>query len=319
MNTSKQVTIMIGLLFLTVAVLGAYFLNEDNRQAEALEEQTERVAGRGARLFSDNCRACHGLEGRGSEEGAIAPPLNRTAFLILGEDNEFGLPETPDLGTAENPGAEEIRTFLGDTIRCGRTGTFMPAWSEQFGGTLSDTQIEQIVTLITTGHWDLLEEFSAERDAETGATVDEIVFSSADGLALTGENCGQYNAIQALRFRNRADPTVALPPDGTPPTGGTPPPGGTLDGGTPAGPSVQGVPVDVFFQASCTACHGADRAGIAGLGLPLLPEVLTQPDDFYFDTIQNGRAGTVMPAWGQQGLSDDEIRTLVEFIKNTPP
>jgi mono/diheme cytochrome c family protein len=314
MNTSKQVTVMIALLFLTVVVLGAYFLNEDNRQVEALEEQTERIAGRGARLFSDNCRSCHGLEGLGSEEGAIAPPLNNTAFLILGEHNDLGLPETPDLGTADDPGAEEIRTFLGNTIRCGRTGTFMPAWSEEFGGTLSDTQIAQLVTLITTGRWDLLEEFSAEHDAESGVTADEIVFTSADGLSLTGENCGQYNAIQALRFRNRADPTVALAPDATPPTGGTLPPDET-----PSAATVQGVPVDVFFQASCTTCHGANRAGIPGLGLPLLPEVLTQPDDFYFDTIQNGRAGTVMPAWGQQGLTDEEIRTLVEFIKNTPP
>jgi len=313
MNTSKQVTVMIALLFLTVVVLGAYFLNEDNRQVEALEEQEERIAGRGARLFSDNCRSCHGLEGRGSEEGAIAPPLNRSAFLILGEHNEFGLPETPDLGTADNPGAEEIRTFLGDTIRCGRTGTFMPAWSERFGGTLSDTQIDQIVTLITTGHWDLLEEFSAEHDAETGATVDEIVFSSADGLALTGENCGQYNAIQALRFRNRADPTVGVPSDGTTPTGGTPGPGAT-----PTGPSVQNVPVDVFFQASCSTCHGADRAGITGLGLPLLPDVLVKDDEFYFDTIKNGRAGTVMPAWGQQGLTDEDIQTLLEFIRTAP-
>lgn len=315
MNTSKQVSVMIGLLFLVVAVLGAYFLNEDNRQAEALEEQTERVAERGARLFSDNCRSCHGLEGLGSEEGAIAPSLNRSAFLILGEHNEFGLPETPDLGTADNPGADEIRTFLGDSIRCGRTGTFMPAWSEEFGGTLSDTQIDQLVTLITTGHWDLLAEYSEEHDAESGLIAEEIVFSSADGLALTGENCGQYNAIQALRFRNRADPTVGVPSDGTPSNGGsTPDPDGT-----PAGPTVQGVPVDVFYQASCSTCHGADRAGITGLGLPLLPEVLTKDDDFYFDVIKNGRAGTVMPAWGQQGLSDEDIQTLLEFIRDTPP
>jgi len=313
MNTSKQVSVMIGLLFLVVAVLGAYFLNEGNRQTEALEEQTERVAGRGARLFSDNCRSCHGLEGLGSEEGAIAPPLNRSAFLILGEHNEFDLPETPDLGTDDNPGAEEIRTFLGNTIRCGRTGTFMPAWSEEFGGTLSDTQIEQIVTLITTGHWDLLAEYSEEHDAESGLIAEEIVFSGADGLALTGENCGQYNAIQALRFRNRADPTVGVPSEGTPTVGGTPEPGGT-----PAGPAVQGVAVDVFFQSTCSTCHGADRAGITGLGLPLLPDALTKENDFYFDTIKNGRAGTVMPAWGQQGLTDPEIRAMLAFIRTAP-
>ena len=97
--------------------------------------------------------------------------------------------------------------------------------------------------------------------------------------------------------------------------GSTPPP----DDGTPDVPKVQGVPVAVFFQASCATCHGANRAGISGLGLPLLPEVLTKEDAFYFDTIKNGRAGTVMPAWGQQGLTDEDIHTLVEFIKNTPP
>ncbi len=309
MNTSKQVNVKNGLLYQTVAVLGIYLLNEGNRQNQAREHQEERIAHRGARIFTNNCRSCHGLEGLGPEDGAIAPALNRTAFLILGEHNEFGVPETPDLGTPDNPGAKEIRTFLGNTIRCGRAGTFMPAWSEEFGGTLSETQIDQLVTLFTTGRWDLVEEYSAEHDTETGANREEIVFSNVAGLALTGENCGQYNAVQALRFRNRADPTVAVA------VGSTPPP----DDGTPDAPKVQGVPVAVFFQASCSTCHGANREGVSGLGLPLLSEVLTKEDAFYFDTIKNGRVGTVMPAWGQLGLTDEDIHTLVEFIKNTPP
>lgn len=308
MNTSKQVNVMIGLLFLTVAVLALYFLNEGNRQAAALEEQTERVAERGARIFVNNCRSCHGLVG----EGGIGQVLNRPAFLVLGEHNEHGAPATPKIGTPESPGATEIADFLGNTIRCGRAGTFMQAWSEDFGGTLSDTQIEQVVTLITNGRWDLVEELGHEYDAETGATVEEIVFTSADGLVLTGENCGQYNAIQALRYRNAPDPRLVREVEG---------PGADLPSppdGAPAGPSVQGVPVDVFFQATCATCHGADRMGIEGLGLGLLPERLTEPDEFYIDTITNGREGTVMPAWSQQGLTTEDIRTLVDFIRTEP-
>jgi cytochrome c5 len=73
-----------------------------------------------------------------------------------------------------------------------------------------------------------------------------------------------------------------------------------------------------FFQATCSTCHGVDRAGITGLGLPLLPDALTKENDFYFDTIKNGRAGTVMPAWGQQGLTDPEIRAMLAFIRTAP-
>jgi len=164
--------------------------------------------------------------------------------------------------------------------------------------------------MITSGRWDLVEEAAAEADAETGLTRDDIVFGGVDGLTITGGNCGQYNGVQAMRYRNRPDPTIAVEPGATP----------TAEpGGTPAGGTVQGLPVADFYQASCSPCHGANRAGLPGLGLPLTPEALTQPDDFYFDTIKNGRAGTVMPAWGQNGLTDDDIRTLIEFLKNTPP
>ena len=81
----------------------------------------------------------------------------------------------------------------------------------------------------------------------------------------------------------------------------------------------QGVPVADFFQATCAACHGADRAGIPGLGLPLTPDALTEPDDFYFNTIAEGRPGTVMPSWRANGLTDEEIQTLVEFITTVEP
>lgn len=65
MNTSKQINVMIGLLFVIFVVVAGYLLNETSRQDVEADEITERNAERGARLFVRNCRTCHGLEGEG--------------------------------------------------------------------------------------------------------------------------------------------------------------------------------------------------------------------------------------------------------------
>jgi len=313
MNTSKQVNAMIGLLFLVSVFFAANVLNEPNRQDTALEEQTEIFAERGAEIFVANCRSCHGLDGLGGEEGAIAPALNTTAFLILGEDNAFGVDETA-AGIADG-----IRGFLGNTIACGRTNTVMPLWAEQFGGSLSDLQIDYLVTLITVGRWDLVEEIGHEEDSHQSppATREDII-SDGSGLAVTAENCGQFNALTARPFRER-DPFEAAP-GGTPDPGpdGTPEPGETPSGGGPADAIVQGIPVGDYYASLCAGCHGANREG--GVGLPLTRDQLTEDDQIYIDTITSGRSGTAMAAFGGGAeLTPDEVQAMVTWLKETDP
>ena len=73
-----------------------------------------------------------------------------------------------------------------------------------------------------------------------------------------------------------------------------------------------------FFAANCATCHGANREG--GVGLPLTPEALTQDDAFYADVIKNGRPGTGMTMMGTiLGMSDEEIETLVRYLKTDQP
>jgi nitrite reductase (NO-forming)/hydroxylamine reductase len=72
-------------------------------------------------------------------------------------------------------------------------------------------------------------------------------------------------------------------------------------------------PASMYFLDSCAGCHGTDRRGATGPAL--LPERLSQPDDYYFDVIENGKPGTVMPPWGGE-LSEDDISTLVAFIRS---
>src|SRR3990172_943406 len=135
MNTSKQVNVMIGLMFVFLVGTLLYFVWDTVRAEDAEERQIVVNAERGGRLFSLNCRSCHGINGLGPLENPNLPgiPLN------VKETNR------PD-----DPGKLlERQNRIRDTIRCGRVGTLMPQWSEDQGGPLNDFQILQLVALIT--------------------------------------------------------------------------------------------------------------------------------------------------------------------------
>jgi len=87
-------------------------------------------------------------------------------------------------------------------------------------------------------------------------------------------------------------------------------------GGAVAAPLFAGKPVDQAYGDSCGGCHGPHREGATGPAL--IPNRLTSNDDYYFQIIKNGRPGTVMPAWGKAGLSDEEIWALVGFARSQP-
>lgn len=205
MNTTKQVNVMIGLLFMSLLVFGAYIATEGPREAAARDAQAELMAKRGAELFVTNCRSCHGLNGLGPEEGGIAPALNNVAFLVLDKDNPFGLKETP-VGDARS-----IHEFIFNTVSCGRSNTAMPVWSARYGGPLSDTQINYLVSLITQARWDLVEELGKVHDAHQNppATEKDILVADPSKLSVTSKNCGQYGA-SVLEFRER-NPLVGTP------------------------------------------------------------------------------------------------------------
>lgn len=272
MNTGKQVNIMIGLLLATVLLLGGYLVNEGNRQDDARREQTERNAERGARLFAQNCRVCHGLEGLGPEgdPAGFGAKLKSEAFLILGEstdgDDIERLEEVFDISIDDfeptlEGAAAGIRGFLFDTIACGRRGTFMPSWSLNFGGPLSDLQMNNIVTMIVNGRWDLIDEVAEEVDEAAGLSVEAfmaddpglseeqaheqveagvraIVVTDPSALSATENNCGQFSADTAQEFRNRDPFATGTPapstPDATPAEAA-----GTVESGTVVEVSLQ--------------------------------------------------------------------------------
>ena len=187
MNTSKQINIMVALIFLLLITLGAITIFDPMRQQQARETQTEVLAQNGAITYAANCRQCHGDTG----QGRVGPALNR-----------------PDLRDPNK--LDQNWAFVTDTIACGRVGTVMPTWGQANGGPLSDEQIRELVTLITgadpvsqahevdpAGAWDnYVAPLSAAANAvATPLAVADILAGQATGA--TASICGQKIASTA--------------------------------------------------------------------------------------------------------------------------
>lgn len=108
----------------------------------------------GQKLFAENCTACHGVSGEGS---SIAPALN-----------------APEVRQMDSKTLQNIITF-------GRSGTAMPAWGTQAGGSLSAEQIGELVSLIRAGAWSQPLPSTAEAESFAGIPPQAI--------SLYSQNC----------------------------------------------------------------------------------------------------------------------------------
>ena len=113
-----------GLVFMVLLLVGfvAYRVREPGLRRSANRAQTTSYTSIGKQLFSANCAQCHGSEGTG---GASAPTLNSSQFLKSTTDQQiFAL------------------------VSGGVSGTEMPAWGIDYGGTFTDEQVRQVTTYL---------------------------------------------------------------------------------------------------------------------------------------------------------------------------
>src|ERR1700690_1724697 len=105
-----------GLVFMVLLLVGffAYRVREPGLRRAATRAQTTSYTAIGHQIFSANCAQCHGADATG---GASAPTLNSSQFLKSTTDDQiFAL------------------------VSGGVSGTEMPAWSLDYGGTVPDEQ-----------------------------------------------------------------------------------------------------------------------------------------------------------------------------------
>lgn len=69
-----------------------------------------------------------------------------------------------------------------------------------------------------------------------------------------------------------------------------------------------------IFATNCASCHGPDASG-TDLGPSLLTdELAAKDDDFFRETIANGRPGTSMPPWSGV-LSPEQIEKVIAYLR----
>jgi mono/diheme cytochrome c family protein len=113
-----------GLVFMVLLLAGfvAYRVREPHLRSDALKQQTTSYREIGAQLFADNCAQCHGKDAAGA---GSAPTLNSRQFLKSTTD-------------------DQIRVLVSGGV----PGSEMSAWSLDYGGTLTDEQVRQVVTYL---------------------------------------------------------------------------------------------------------------------------------------------------------------------------
>ena len=99
--------------------------------AEADAQQVTAVE-QGYNLYQANCAKCHGPNGKGTDEGYIAPPLNDPMKLF------------------DHLNATYIKNVLtaGGRYVCGNATSIMPVWADTNGGPLNYVQIQNLIAFI---------------------------------------------------------------------------------------------------------------------------------------------------------------------------
>jgi mono/diheme cytochrome c family protein len=100
----------------------AYRVREPNLREQATRAQTTSYTDIGRAIFAADCASCHGKQAAG---GGSAPTLNSTQFL-------------------KNTTDEQIFALVSGGV----SGTEMPAWSLDYGGTFTAEQVRQVTTYL---------------------------------------------------------------------------------------------------------------------------------------------------------------------------
>jgi mono/diheme cytochrome c family protein len=136
----------IGLLatLILAAVIPLYAIRESGQQEQLLAEYQLTAVSSATDLYAENCVICHGATGEGI---AVNTPLNSESVRAMTEID------------------------LSKVISRGRDNTLMAAWGVEEGGVFSNSQVDQLVTLIQYVNW----EYVAARVAELGLTPPQVV------------------------------------------------------------------------------------------------------------------------------------------------
>ena len=289
---------------LTLAILVTfqiYLLREPARlQADADQDLSAAVEA-GQAIYGSHCASCHGEQG----EGIIGPALNSKQLLSSASDDLlFGL------------------------IRTGVPGTAMPAWSQSFGGPLTDEEIRQAVAFVRSWEPDATDAGPdlPEPDPARGAEIFDSICFACHGPQGEGTEIAPAlnDAVRLATFDDdwyRETIAMGRPSRGMPTWGTVLSPeqindlvaliglwreSGSVSAAEPEGGEL--------YAVNCSVCHGPSGEGGIGPALVGNEFVAGQNEAELSDFLRAGRPDTAMPGF-EGRLNDREMAAIVDFLK----
>lgn len=196
-STTRVMTWAVILTIALAAAFPLYLLYEPSSREDARAAQLASLASEGGSIWEFNCAACHGVSG----EGGSAPALNAKEFLQSADNDQIEL-----------------------LIAVGIPGTAMSAYSQDFAGPMTSSQIQAVATYIRSWEQDAPSNpnwrlgAAAPAEDETAAEVYASTCASCHGSDLAGGTGpsldGSSDSVEdpdSLLFRRIADGRGAMP------------------------------------------------------------------------------------------------------------
>jgi plastocyanin/mono/diheme cytochrome c family protein len=198
-KTGYGALIMLAVVSLMIPV---FWITEANSQSAYTQLQHTTDVSRGAALFAQYCFQCHGING----QGLIGPKLNgNPAVNKLTDDDIIRI----------------ISGGIADTADPSKL--LMPAWSEQYGGPLTQIDIQYLFALIRSADPAYLSKngFPTGKGSNGFDLVPGLVqasnptaYQTAVAQATAGAGAGQFGQPVDATKSTAVTVNIALPPSG---------------------------------------------------------------------------------------------------------
>src|SRR6266571_208705 len=194
-KTGYGALIMLSIISLMIPV---FWILESNGEAMAKAEQHKIAVQRGAMLYAQYCFQCHGTRG----QGRVGPKLN-------------GNPAVNKLSDADLLRIINGGIYNTDVTQLDKP--VMPAWSQDYGGPLTNNDIQYLFELIRSSDPDYLAKNGYQGDsAINGFTLVEALeqanSANAYATAKAQESSGAFGAPTDMTKKNAVTINIVAPP-----------------------------------------------------------------------------------------------------------
>ncbi len=191
-KTGYGALIMLSLVSLMIPV---FWIMESNGEAMANQQQFNANVTRGAALYAQYCFQCHGTKG----QGYSGPKLNNSSTVNGFSDNDL------------------LRIISAGIYNTGDpTSPLMPAWSQDYGGPLTTTQIQYLFDLIRSSDPSYLTK-NYPGSANGFGQVPTLIQSgnpSGYATAVAQESSGQFGSPTDMTSKSAITMNIINPPAG---------------------------------------------------------------------------------------------------------